>query len=183
MSLPVVVVVATHDAERLGFLTGRCLPSIAKQTSKADLVIVVSDNDPSTDFLNDDHIRSCFDADDQKKVRLIPNNRTRGNSGTGSWNSGILSALASFGHDCFVAFLDDDDEWENNHLETCLKAANENSMWVVSGIVRISASGKRYEHLLESKPTADDFFTANPGIQGSNLFVRVSALLGAGLFE
>lgn len=46
-----VVVVATHDAERLGFLTGRCLPSIAKQTSKADLVIVVSDNDPSTDFL------------------------------------------------------------------------------------------------------------------------------------
>ena len=140
MSLPVVVVVATHDAERLGFLTGRCLPSIAKQTSKADLVIVVSDNDPSTDFLNDDHIRSCFDADDRKKVRLIPNNRTRGNSGTGSWNSGILSALASFGHDCFVAFLDDDDEWENNHLETCLKAANENSMWVVSGIVRISGT-------------------------------------------
>ena len=178
-----VVVVATHNVERLGFLTGRCLPSIAKQTFKADLVIVVSDNDPSADFLNDDHIRSCFDADDRKKVCLIPNNRTRGNSGTGSWNSGILSALASFGHDCWVAILDDDDEWNINHIESCLKAANENCMWVVSGIVRISSSGRRYENLLESKPTADDFFTANPGIQGSNLFVRVSALLGAGLFE
>ena len=78
-----------------------------------------------------------------------------------------------------MAILDDDDEWKANHIEVCLRAASESCMWIVSGIVRAGRSGHRNEPLLTtSKPNADDFFTTNPGIQGSNLFVRVSALLG-----
>lgn len=80
----VVAVVATHGKDRLGLLITRALPSIAKQTKKADLVIVVSDNDPLQEFLDERDIKECFDSNYQKNVRLINNNRTRGNSGTGT---------------------------------------------------------------------------------------------------
>ena len=176
--LPVVAVVATHGEDRLGLLTGRALPSIAKQTTKADLVIVVSDNDPLNEFLDESDIKSCFEPGYQDNVRLINNNRTRGNSGTGAWNSGIFSALSTVGIDCWISILDDDDEWEENHIEVCLEAANNGScQWVASGIVRVTQNRKN-ENLPTSKPKASEFFTTNPGIQGSNLFVRVSALLG-----
>lgn len=80
----VVAIVATHGEDRLGLLTVRALPSIAKQTKKADLVIVVSDNDPLQEFLNERVIKECFKPNYRKNVRLIDNNRTRGNSGTGT---------------------------------------------------------------------------------------------------
>ena len=102
--LPVVAVVATHGEDWLGLLTDRALASIAKQTKQADRVVVVSDNDPLADFLNEEDIKSCFPASYRNNVRLIPNNRTRGNSGTGAWNTGILAALA-LGKDCWVAIL------------------------------------------------------------------------------
>ncbi|KAL7543213.1 hypothetical protein ACHAXR_012512 [Thalassiosira sp. AJA248-18] len=181
--LPVVVVVATHGEDRLHLLTGRALPSIANQTLKADLVVIVSDNEPLGNLLEEEEASSCFDIDYRKNVRLIDNKRTRGNSGTGAWNTGILEALATFGEDCWVAVLDDDDEFLENHIESCLKAASESCQWVVSGIVRCSPSGPRNENLLMSEPKAADFFATNPGVQGSNLFVRVRALLGAGLFD
>ena len=74
--------------------------------------------------------------------------------------------------------VDDDDEWEENHIEVCLEAASNGScQWVASGIVRVTQNRKN-ENLPTSKPKASEFFTTNPGIQGSNLFVRVSALLG-----
>lgn len=177
--IPVVVVVATAGEERLCLLTERALPSIAKQTTKVDLVVVVSDNDPLSDFLSEGDIKSCFENGYQNNVCLIPNRRTRGNSGTGPWNTGILAALASFGNDFWVAILDDDDEWERDHIESCLRAVEDEScMWVASGLVRVSQSGRKNESILTSKPNADVFFTTNPGIQGSNLFVRASALLG-----
>ena len=176
--LPVVVVVATHGEDRLHLLTGRALPSIAKQASKANLVLVVSDNDPLSDFLEKEHIQSCFGVGDRNNVRLIHNTRTRGNSGTGAWNSGIMAAFASYGEDCWVAILDDDDEWETNHIKLCLEAASERCQWVASGLIRCSKSGRKNENLPISQPKAEDFFSTNPGIQGSNLFVRVRALLG-----
>ena len=80
----VVAIVATHGEDRLGLLITRALPSIAKQTKKADLVIVVSDNDPLQEFLDERDIKECFDPNYQEHVRLINNNRTRGNSGTGT---------------------------------------------------------------------------------------------------
>lgn len=176
--LPVVVVVATCGKDRIELLLNRALSSIKKQTRKANLVVVVSDNDPLDDFLDEDEIKGRFDANFRDNVLVIPNSRTRKNSGTGPWNTGILEAFSLFGEECWVAILDDDDEWEDNHIEACLEAASGNCMWVVSGIERVSSSGRRKENLLVSTPSAGSFLTTNPGIQGSNLFVKVSALLG-----
>ena len=98
MASPVVVVVATYG-DRLSLLTERALPSIAEQTSKADLVIVVDDSKPlghlveegdtSRCLIEEEDIKRCFDNDYQNNVRLITNSRTQGNSGTGPWNTGM----------------------------------------------------------------------------------------------
>lgn len=198
MNLPVVAVVATAGEDRLVLLTERALPSIARQTSQVDLVVVVSDNDPLSDHLEEDDVTRCFGVG--SNVRLILNSRTRGNSGTGAWNTGIYAALEAFGEDCWVAILDDDDEWKENHIELCLRVANEKSQWIASGLIRCSLSGRKNETFPTSKPSAKDFFAANPGVQGkhmlstnlfalhrltnnhdfigSNLFVRVGSLLG-----
>ncbi|KAL7554231.1 hypothetical protein ACHAWF_017646 [Thalassiosira exigua] len=175
--LPVVAVVATHGEDRVGLLTVRALPSIAKQTTRPDLVVVVSDNGPTVPWneplIKENDVTDCFEADYRENVRLIPNNRTHGNSGTGAWNTGIFAALDAFGQDCFVAILDDDDEWEKNHIEACLEAAGGSQcQWVVSGIIRCSQSGRKQEPLLASQPKASQFFSTNPGVQGSNLFVK-----------
>lgn len=169
---------ATHGEDRLHLLTGRALRSIAQQSTKPALVVVVSDNDPLSNFLDEDDIKNCFNDTYKHRVHLISNTRTRGNSGTGAWNSGIINALDTFGEDCWVAILDDDDEWLSNHIELCLKAAGESCQWVASGIVRCSQSGRNNEPLPIAEPKAEDFFTTNPGIQGSNLFVQVRSLLG-----
>ncbi|EJK62714.1 hypothetical protein THAOC_16663, partial [Thalassiosira oceanica] len=187
----VAVVVATNGEDRLCLLLDRCLKSVANQTRLADLVVVVSDNEPSVsgddDFLHA-AVKNCFARDEQSKVRLIHNTRTRHMSGTGAWNSGILYSLGELGENCFVAILDDDDEWLETHIEENLKAAaaQENCQWVVSGILRLSPSspaGGSPENILKSEPSANLFYATNPGIQGSNLFVRMRALLSAGLFD
>lgn len=89
-----------------------------------------------------------------------------------SWNIGIMAAYTHF-NDCWVAILDDDDEWMEDHIRKCLDAAtNDNCQWVVSGIIRQGQTGTKHEPLLKTRPSANQFFTTNPGIQGSNIFVR-----------
>ena len=183
--LPVVAVIATHGEERLGLLLNRSLPSVSRQTRSVDLVCIVSDNDPLCEFLELEDVEKSFAVSYKNKVRLLQNERTRGNSGTGSWNTGILEALSTFGENCWVAILDDDDEWKDNHIEKCIGAIKEKAdcQWIVSGIIRQGKSGRTEEPLLRYQPAAEDFFATNPGVQGSNMFVRCSTVLRAGLFD
>jgi len=90
-----------------------------------------------------------------------------------SWNVGILESMRRF-KDCWVAILDDDDEWRENHIEKCLEAAakDKDCQWVASGIIRESRNSSTHEPLMLNQPVASDFFSTNPGIQGSNMFVR-----------
>mmetsp|Transcript_20279 Transcript_20279/g.41933 ORF Transcript_20279/g.41933 Transcript_20279/m.41933 type:complete len:242 (+) Transcript_20279:250-975(+) len=183
-NLLVVAVVATHGEERLELLLNRSLPSVNKQSRPVDLVVVVSDNDPVSNFLEREDIESCFDGTSKDKVRFLQNERTSRMSSTGNWNTGILEALSTFGGDCWVAILDEDDEWHESHVETCLKSStSQECQWVVSGIVRMGKTGKSKDPIPDLIPIAKDFFTTNPGVQGSNLFVRCEALLKAGLFD
>ena len=82
-----------------------------------------------------------------------------------------MAAYAAF-EDCWVAILDDDDEWKDDHVSTCLAATNKDCQWVVSGIIRQGQSGPTKEPILKNHPVANEFFTTNPGVQGSNIFVR-----------
>lgn len=82
-----------------------------------------------------------------------------------------MAAFSRF-EDCWIAILDDDDEWNDDHISTCIAAAGKDCQWVVSGIIRVGKSGRTNEPILKDKPVANQFFATNPGVQGSNLFVR-----------
>ena len=172
--LPVVVVIATCGKERVPLLFNRAIPSVRRQTLKCDRIVIISDNDPDNDLIYEKELKSCFNEHDRSRIYFTQNKRTRGFSGTGAWNTGILTAFGWYGENCWVAILDDDDEWKDNHLEECLHAGSKvgtsSCQWIVSGIIRRSNSSGEFKDSLEPipfrKPRASDFFTTNPGVQG-----------------
>lgn len=122
---------------------------------------------------------------------VLPNRRSHGNSGTGAWNTAIYRARREssqvFKRNCFIAILDDDDEWDPYYLKNCLESVNNErgnkTIAVVSGIKRIERNSE--ENII---PNADDFkkedfFIGNPGFQGSNMFIRLRELLYIGGFD
>lgn len=171
-SIKVLAVVATHNRELL--LRTRALPSIRAQTVPPDEVcVVVDDNATSIHSLKDEF----------PEFRFIRNTRTQGASG--AWNCGVmeLTGLPQVQTYCYLAILDDDDEWEPNHVEKCLEMVqNGLTDMVVSGIIRHDENGTHRQKL----PTVlkqVDFFVGNPHIQGSNLFVSLRLFYRAGMFD
>ncbi|HDY7733649.1 TPA: glycosyltransferase family 2 protein [Vibrio vulnificus] len=86
----------------------KCLNSIESQTYKVDEVIIV--NDGSTDDSLDKAIQFC---DGKPNYRII----NQDNSGvSAARNRGIEASVNQF-----VALIDADDEWEDNHISTMIR--------------------------------------------------------------
>lgn len=175
-----VALLATRQRHRR---LAEALASVAMQTRPPDLVIVVDDGPPA----EHDVTRACLEAATlpPERTAFLANRRTRG--AAGAWNSGLDEATrrAPDPARVFVAILDDDDRWEPDHLRLCLDAASERHLdLVVAGIVRVDdAQPEGRRQSLPARLDADDALTGNPHVQGSNLFVRLSVLLEAGLFD
>ena len=177
-SLTIAAVVATHNRPNL--LSTRSLPSIASQTRPPDLLIVVDDSD--------DHIRKVNEGSvtafpvKETKIVYLENRRTPGNSG--AWNT-AMAYLHNVAPDSFVAILDDDDSWESDYLELCEGAVRQGNLdMVASGILRHESSCSEAIPLdPPERLDPNQFLVGNPHIQGSNLFIRLSALLEAGGFD
>lgn len=169
----VVVVVATKNRPQL--LAQRSLPSVIAQTRAPDQIVVVDDSAPNTRTQN----LQTVEALDLQRLTYLVNHRTCGASG--SWNTALTYLLNHVGdpQNTFVAILDDDDAWEPTYLEQCLEHPAD---MVAANIIRHTND----ESTTTDAPAqllADDFLVGNPGIQGSNLFVRLSVLLSAGGFD
>ncbi len=180
-NITVAVLIATSD--RPALFQCRALPSIASQSRPPSRVVIVDD---STD--------DAAAAGTARTVRawrptgiavdFLRNRRTRGASG--AWNSGLDHLLRTCGdpRQVHVAILDDDDRWEPRHLERCIAAVEKHDFDMVAvPFWRISEAA---EPRLKTPPRSldiADFLIGNPGIQGSNLGVRLSALLEAGMFD
>lgn len=180
-ALPIAVVIATKDRPELLF--ARALASVLGQTRGPAHLVVVDDSSVEVRSQNRGlvaqlRLRDC-------KVTYLENARTAGASG--SWNTALdfLVAAVAEPERLFVAVLDDDDAWAATYLEKCHATAQ------AVGLDMVAADLRRIEALdgaplLKAGPAvlrADDFLTSNPGIQGSNLFVRLSTLLAAGGFD
>ncbi len=182
----VVAVVATCGRPRL--LRERALASIARQVRAPNAVVVVDDSAAAS--CRSENRAAVAAARGGGNWRYTLNARTAGASG--AWNTGILEAmeLARAARrrldEAFVAILDDDDEWAPDHLQACeALAAKTGAQQVVSGLMRVEEGGAAPRRLRVPSPEEMDpatFHATNPGIQGSNLFVTVAALLSAGLF-
>lgn len=177
----VAVIIATCN--RFDLLSERSLPSVAAQTRSPDILVVVDDSAPGARPANAKLVGSL--ALPGCEVSYLQNVRTAGASGT--WNTGLdyLVAKGSDPSNVFVAVLDDDDSWRPEYLTSCCAAVAKRKLDMIAcGIRRIE--GDVSTSKVSEAPEllrAQDFLTGNPGIQGSNLFVRLSVLLAAGGFD
>jgi hypothetical protein len=119
---------------------------------------------------------------------VIKNTRTQHHSGTGAWNSG-LHFITNFPHweSSYVAILDDDDEYCSDYLSTCFQFIQKNQKNLYAAIFcRLIWKTEETEvvhELTRDLLTPQHFFIGNPGVQGSNLFIRAKVLLEIGGFD
>ncbi len=176
----IAVIVATCD--RVHMLIERSIPSILRQTHRPDHLLVIDDSSPNIQKLN----KQFIDGLDVPgcAVTYMLNQRTPG--AAGAWNTAIYNVLqqAHAPRDVYLAVLDDDDAWHPSYLERCLTAATEGELdMVAAGLRRIEANAPPMDGSGPSTLCADDFLIGNPGIQGSNLFLRLETMLLAGCFD
>lgn len=168
----VIGLIATYPREES--LIETSIPSIANQSILPDEVVIVSDRCT----LSQKTKNKITDILSKTKVVFLDNTHNKGAGG--SWNTG-LEYIQEIWNNPYVAILDDDDSWEHNHLSECLYAAQEGSCdfdVVISGL-RLIKNGVEVSRPLVGEITIEDFLIGNPGWQGSNTFVRVSAAMNA----
>ena len=176
-ALRVVVLVATKNRHCL--LTERSLPSIASQRRACDELILVDDAAKAASL---ERCRSLAQSLGLP-ASVLHNCRTPG--AAGAWNTGLdhLARHAADPRSVFVAFLDDDDEWLPHHLERCVVASQAGASLVASSFVRV-VTGQPDETVTPPVSVSpSDFYIGNPGIQPSNLVIRLDRLLEAGGFD
>ncbi len=217
---PIIVVIAT-SMKRTNLLYERSLKSVYQQENiNPHQIYIVDDNDTeklknSDEFgkitrivetLKKELLRPKF-VEKKKEFQgmkfdnffhttVIQNIRTKGYSGTGAWNSAAFKAMQYSGRNYFLAFLDDDDEWNKNYLNTLYatvknpkkklikeKIKDVKSIAVVSGFLR--KEKKKTEEIQANKKnfTKEEFFISNPGLQGSNLFIGLKTFWKIGGFD
>ncbi|NKC15516.1 MAG: glycosyltransferase [Gammaproteobacteria bacterium] len=175
------VVIATCD--RLQMLAQRSLPSVVAQTRPPERLLVVDDSAPevrpnNAKLVGSQVLPGC-------EISYLENERTKGASG--AWNTALdfLVGRVEDPSEVFVAILDDDDAWSPGYLERCYAAVCDGPLDMVAADLRRFESVGGQPVLSEgpAQLRAEDFLTGNHGIQGPNLFVRLSVLLAAGGFD
>lgn len=220
---PIIIIIATSFA-RTNLLLERSLRSVYEQININPHQIYIVDDNPIQDgkmysdeykkikniikILREKILKPKFEIFKKQRetynikfdnffhTNLIQNTRTKGFSGTGAWNSGAFKALRYSKRNFFLAFLDDDDEWKTNYLETLYisvskpekklingKLKNIKTIASVSGFFRIEK--KKTIEIKANKDTftKDNFFVGNPGLQGSNLFIELKTFWTIGGFD
>jgi len=175
-----VVAVLIATCNRPSLLAQRALTAVQQQTRPPEYLVVVDDSDTTRQLenrnvVNDLRLRGA-------RICYLRNVRTPG--AAGAWNTGLDWLRRHCDpRSTFVAILDDDDEWGPEHLATCAGTAIAKGLDMVAAGIERRAGG---EAQLQAPPTKLDaglFLVGNPHIQGSNLFVRLNALLAAGTFD
>ena len=220
---PIIVIIATSFA-RTNLLLERSLKSVYEQININPHQIYIVDDNPiknnerySDEYfkidkiiktLRDNILRPKFDKFKKQRetyniefesffhTNLIQNTRTKGFSGTGAWNSGAFKALRYSKRNYFLAFLDDDDEWQPNYLETLFKRVskkrgksingkckNINTVAAIAGFLRIEKEKTIEIQAKRENFNKESFFVSNPGLQGSNLFIQLKTFWTIGGFD
>lgn len=156
----------------------RALKSAVTQKRRLDELIVVSDSEADMKEMERQltESASAYFLDDEREHNYA-----------GSLNTAIHFILTKelFGltdsEQTYVAFLDDDDVWEDEYILACEKALIDED-FVVSGIVYCNEQGEQ-PLSIPHELSVESFLQGNPHLQGSNTFVKLSTLLKAGLFD
>ena len=172
----VTVVGLVASLPRSDLLCARSLPSMTAQSRPLDHIVIVFDNERCTDALR----LQLASISDHIPLSVICNARAQG--AAGSWNTGI-EFIKHRWPESYISILDDDDYWDQNHIETCVDMLRPlTGCDVVLSGLRILKDRHVFEEPLPESLTVDDFLTGNPGWQGSNTFIRLATLTKAGMF-
>lgn len=152
----------------------KALHSVLQQTRPADEIIVVDDvASPETqalisDFRSDVPIRLC-----QPDIPV-----GRRSAGT-SRNFGAQLASSDY-----LAFLDDDDYWHSDFLESLVSAADTEGTELVCCWISLRRQGVEVRVRRPSSGLrAEEVITKNPGFTGSNFIVSRTAFESIGGFD
>ncbi len=156
----------------------RALQSAITQRRRPDKIIVVSD---SEDEMKENERSIAENA----SAIFLEDKYTHNYAG--SLNTAIhyilgkdLFEFAGY-EQTYVAFLDDDDIWDEEYISACENALNGED-FVVSGILYCNEQGEQ-ALTIPHELSVENFLRGNPHLQGSNTFVKMSTLLKAGLFD
>ncbi len=159
-------VIPTHARE--GLLI-RALNSVAAQHLagvRLEIVVVDDTSSPQT--------RELVESwNDKAKLDLtyLPIMPSVGSAGE-SRNAGANTQAA------FLAFLDDDDEWEPNHLQKCIKSLIQNHTdLAISWTKKVWSHGSEPGLRMREDVAYQDALRGNPGLTGSNFVIRREAYL------
>jgi len=165
----IAALIASRNRENL--LCKRSVLSISKQSLQPDLIILVNDGQSFSVKSTKTLERLCQMTD----LKILENKQRKGVSA--AWNHGIDYLLRN-NFMGFIAILDDDDEWDPDHLDLNLRVAETGNANVVISGLRIHGQKRN----LITKVTEHDFLVGNPGWQGSNTFIDFSLLVSVGGF-
>lgn len=179
---PVCVLIATSMC-RTNSLFSVALNSVFNQVRLPDSIIVVDDN---TDSSTSIAIRKRIEQLGIPKCEIVylKNERTKGMSGTGAWNTGIDYISRRYGNESYVAILDDDDEW-GSHLLSCVEEKIVSSDYSASAIFPFlkRSDCDAVSMFGVSDLNIDSFLVGNPGVQGSNMCFKVGHLVDINGFD
>ncbi len=152
----------------------RTIKSVVSQTYTNFEVLVINDDVEESNLL--ERINELKDG----RIKLLKNQRTKG--ANGARNTGIINASGRY-----IAFLDDDDEWMTNYLETqvkTLKNTNEKVGLVYGGYLLEKKSKwtpvfQKKEGNLFADIILDKLFIG----ASSNIFIKEEIIKKVGLWD
>jgi len=160
------VIIPTRDR---GPLLARALASVEAQSLPPGEVLIVDDGD------------APLDARSLPGVRVV-----RQEAPHGAARARNLGAARARGR--FLAFLDDDDTWHPDYLAEAWRLVLDGGLdLALTAFLKVREREGGREVVPEKVPPEalrpEDFLVRNPGIRGSNLFIRRAVFLQAGGFD
>ncbi len=177
MKHKVIGIITTKN--RFEFLE-RAFASAINQSKVLHEIIISSDSDDSTSIIKE---RSLAE---QNNISYLQNNHAHNCSGVRNaaimaYIKNNLQSIEDFDN-TYVAFLDDDDIWDEFYVEKCCEYIGSLPDFIVTGLVYQDGSGDKKLSIPQIIHT-DDFLKGNPHIQGSNMFIKLTMILKCGLFD
>lgn len=169
MEIAISVIIPSYNREKTII---RCISSILNQTKKVFEIIVVDDG--STDRTLE-QVRSIK----HDSIKIIKQNHKGAQAAR---NLGILNARGNY-----IAFLDSDDEWQTDCVETyirCLSCGNENKvLWTDCYVLNEETNEKKVWNLPGKSGNVYRYLLYQAGPMFQGMLVPREALIRAGLLD
>lgn len=156
----------------------QAIESVLKQTYNHYEIIVVDDSL----YKNNDTKELILKATKQcKELKLTYIKNKKSLKAAGSRNKGAEVAQGDF-----LAFLDDDDQWDINYLKDNNEIINNTKAKIIlSGLInwQWKTGEKSTGKIPPDKLRVEDFFLKNPGAVGSNIIIDKNVFISVGGFD